>query len=147
MKIIATTTWERRTGYLGSALSGQLTKLELPDIGVVYVRENFRLHDTFVMGSGARLGVAGGVNGTTGEVWPGINPKKSSLGKSILELCAPALHFEAAAAIVAKADSLHRPVLANRTFTAAWAELALCHGWKPIKRPLAGSGSRQRPKP
>jgi hypothetical protein len=120
MRVLRKTHWSRRTGYLGSFLCGQLTEITIANVGVCYVRENFHLHSSFLTFSSARLGIAGGVVGN--KIRPGINPKRSSLGLSVLELCAPSSHWTAVAEMVATTDKLCRPVLRNRAFTKAWAK-------------------------
>lgn len=96
------------SGDSGTAdgLEGQLSECCTSDGTVFWVRENLEL-DHFVMSSGARLGLKRGA--------------AARWDQQILELCAPAHCWQQLADMVHGVDAYHRPIKANRTFTAEWA--------------------------
>lgn len=103
--------WERRFGYLGSALVCQVTRIELNG-HVGYVRENLRNCSGLHVSSSHRLGITGGV--IRGKVRPGNIPKTAN---QILELTAPDEAWSAISEAVRQADRLKRPVLRTKQWT------------------------------
>lgn len=97
--------WQRRFGYLGSALCCQVTRIEL-DGHTGYVRENLRHISGLTTSSSHRLGITGGI--VRGKVRPGSIPKHAV---EILELTAPDVIWQPMAAAVARLDTRRRPVV------------------------------------
>lgn len=104
-------------GYLSMSLQGQVTAIRDEAGRLGYVRENLRIADTFLMSSNARLGITGGSMAGGRRPASGINPRTTSVGRSVLELAARPEDWEPLAKAVAEADTLHRPVLRNRAWS------------------------------
>ncbi|CAK0745446.1 hypothetical protein CCP3SC15_1390005 [Gammaproteobacteria bacterium] len=121
MIILRTAQWRRRMGYRGAgpahAVAGQLTVINWRG-HTAYVRENYRSL-TFYTSSNARLGIAGG--GRRGKNL-GQLPADA---QQILELAAPAPHWQTIADLVHQADAHHRPVVRSHNFTIPTAQYLL----------------------
>lgn len=90
-------------------IEGQLTKCQLADGLVFYVRENAaRAH--FATSSNARIAMKRG---------------EKAGGVDVLELCCRADRWEEVADLVARLDPMGRRVRANQRFTKDWAEAEL----------------------
>lgn len=116
-------TWQVH-GPVDAGIIGQLTHCRTGAGVDFYVRENAKLSsmEHFCISSGARQGRKSG---------------DSNPGESVLELCAPAVYWEEIALEVHALDPLHRRVVANRLFTARWAEHQLARA-ELTSRQLAG---------
>lgn len=118
LKLLRIGEWERRMGYLGSGVVGQVTEIECSGV-VAYVRENFKIgthgEGGFYITSSQRCGIGGCVLG--GKIVPG----NAHRYPQILELAAPREHWERIAQLVMLHDSKRRPVVPNRQWTIAKA--------------------------
>jgi hypothetical protein len=103
--------WERRFGYLGSALVCQVTRIALSG-ATGYVRENLRNCSGLHVSSSHRLGITGGV--IRGKVRPGNVPKSAI---HVLELAAPDSIWPAMSAEISRLDTLKRRVIRSRDWT------------------------------
>lgn len=111
MTVTGISFWDRRFGYLGSALTCQVTRIALNGV-TGYVRENLRNCSGLHVSSSYRLGITGGV--INGRVRCGSIPKSAT---QVLELAAPDAAWRSMADAVRANDHLNRPVIRSPQWT------------------------------